>query len=256
MSRPKSSGPKNRFCGWLRTFGRSSSESHLPMSAPVSSSVPLSQISIPGAAEETQALEHASSTPHLSPPPGELPEPSHSAPAPVVDNDRPNPQPTPPSAADMSVSEPADKETNITNQTWSSLRVALQGLGSVSRVFPHLASAASILLACFDGLEAAAKNQPDYEDLARELKSLIQSLESHTNTLGSPSMTKCISGITIEIEQQAEQIDKLKIRNAGRKFLVAKADEEYVLRHYRRIQSLFRQLQASLSQPGPGYIGF
>ncbi|CAE6474137.1 unnamed protein product, partial [Rhizoctonia solani] len=60
-------------------------------------------------------------------------------------------------------------------------------------------------------------------------------------------MTKCISGITIEIEQQAEQIDNMRIRNAARKFLVAKADEENVLRHYRRIQSLFRQLQTNLS---------
>ncbi|CAE6362321.1 unnamed protein product, partial [Rhizoctonia solani] len=127
---------------------------------------------------------------------------------------------------------------------WASLRVALDGLGSASRVFPHLASAASILLDCFDGLETAARNRSDYEDLTRELTSLIQSLEAHTKTPGSPSMTKCISGIMMEIEQQAEEIGK---RSAPGRFLFAQADEENVLRHYRRIQSLFRQLQTNLS---------
>ncbi|CUA77650.1 WD repeat-containing protein 5 homolog [Dictyostelium discoideum] [Rhizoctonia solani] len=169
-------------------------------------------------------------------------------PAPVTGNDHPNPQPSPPPTAEMPVSEPTDNDTSAMNQTWASLRVSLQGLGSVSRAFPQLASAASILLDCFDGLEATARNQSDYEDLARELTGLIESLEAHTNTLGSPSMTKCISGITIEIKQQAEEINKLRIRNAAKKFLVAKADEANVLQHYRRIQSLFRQLQANESK--------
>ncbi|CAE6533534.1 unnamed protein product, partial [Rhizoctonia solani] len=157
MSRPKSSKPKNRFCGWLRAFGRSSSKSHLPMSAPASPSVPLSQNSIPGAASVAQVLEHASSTPHLSPPPSKLP--LHSAPAPLAGNDHPNPQPSPPPNADISVSEPSNKENNSMNQIWKSLRVSLRGLGSVSRVFPHLASAASILLDCLDGFEHQGTGQ-------------------------------------------------------------------------------------------------
>ncbi|CUA76602.1 F-box/WD repeat-containing protein sel-10 [Rhizoctonia solani] len=61
-------------------------------------------------------------------------------------------------------------------------------------------------------------------------------------------MTKCISGITIEIEEQAEEIGKKRTRNAVGRFLVAKADEEHVLQHYRQIQSLFRQLQANKSK--------
>ncbi|CAE6412529.1 unnamed protein product, partial [Rhizoctonia solani] len=248
MSRPKSSKPKNRLWGWLRTFGRSSSESDLPMSAPALSPPPLSQISIPGAAEVTQVPEHVSSTPHPSPPPSGLPEPPHLPPVTIAGNDNPNPQPSPPPTAEMSVSEPADKETNSTNQIWASLRLSLQGLGSTSRVFPHLASAASILLECFDGLEKAARNRSDYEDLASELTSLIELLGPHTNTTRSPSMTKCISGITIKIKQQAEEIAKVKARGAVGRFLVAGADEENVVQHYRRIQSLFRQLQAHKSK--------
>ncbi|CUA76114.1 Kinesin-like protein KIF21B [Rhizoctonia solani] len=249
MSNRKSSKPKKGFRKWLHeTIGRSSSESHLPMSGPTPSSLSPSRNSISGPPNLTQDLGHASSTPHLPPPPSDLPEPPHLAPAPVAGNDLLNPQPSSPPTAEMPVSELAENEINTMNQTWASLRVALQGLGSVSRAFPQLASAANILLDCFDGLEATARNQSDYEDLARELTGLIESFESHTNTLGSPWMTKCISSITIEIKQQAEEIKKMRIRNAASKLLVAKADEENVLRYYRRIQSLFRQLQANESK--------
>ncbi|CUA77653.1 hypothetical protein RSOLAG22IIIB_06706 [Rhizoctonia solani] len=198
------------------------------MSAPASSSVPLSPNSIPGAPEVTQAPEQVPSTPHPSPPLGELPEPSHSATAPIADNNNPNPQHNRPPTAEMSASEPADKETNSTNQIWASLKLSLKGLGSASRVFPHLASAASILLECFDGLEKAARNLSDHEDLASELTNLIESLEAHTKTTRSPSMTKCISGITIKIKQQAEEIAKMRTRDAVGRFLVAEADEENV----------------------------
>ncbi|CAE6383829.1 unnamed protein product, partial [Rhizoctonia solani] len=229
MSEHESSRPKKRVRRWLHeAIGRSLSESHLPMSAPASSSVPLSQNSISGVAEVTQALEHASSTPHLPPSASELPESLNSPPGPVAGNDHPNPQPIPLATADIFVSEPADKATNTINQSWASPRVALQGLGSVSRVFPHLASAASILVECFDGLEITAKNGSDYEHLARECTRLIQSIEVHTNTLGSPSMTKCISGITIEIKQQAEEIGKMRTRNTMGRFRVAEVDEENV----------------------------
>ncbi|CUA72620.1 Notchless protein homolog 1 [Bos taurus] [Rhizoctonia solani] len=60
-------------------------------------------------------------------------------------------------------------------------------------------------------------------------------------------MTKCISGITIKIKQQAEEIAKMRTRDAVGRFLVAKADEENLFRHYQQIQSLFRQLQTNLS---------
>ncbi|CAE6383974.1 unnamed protein product [Rhizoctonia solani] len=249
MLNPKSPKPKKGIRRWLHeTFGRSSSESHLPMPAPTSSSLSLSRNSVSGPSTVTQVLEHASSTPHLLPPSSELSEPSHPALTPVAGNDHSNPQPNPPPTAEISDSKPADKETDTMNHVWASLKASLQGLGSVSRVFPHLASAASILLDCFDGLETASRNRSDYEDTAKELTSLIESLQAHANTSGSPSMTKCISGITIEIEQQAEEIGKMKTRDAVGRLLVAKADEENVLRHYQRIQSLFRQLQASLSR--------
>ncbi|CUA76106.1 WD repeat-containing protein on Y chromosome [Rhizoctonia solani] len=227
MSNRKSSKPKKGFRKWLdENFGRPSSKSHPSMPDPTASSLPPSRNSFSGPANIARVLEHASSTPHLLPPASELSEPSHSVPVTVAGNEHPNPQPSSPPTAETPVPKPADKETGNMNQVWAGLRVSLQGLANVSGGFSHLASAASILLECFDGIEAAARNQSEYEDLARELTSLIESLKSHTNALGSPSMTKCISGITIEIEKQAEEIDKLKIRNAVRKFLVAKADEE------------------------------
>ncbi|CAE6504046.1 unnamed protein product [Rhizoctonia solani] len=178
----------------------------------------------------------------------ELPEPPHPVTALVAGGDHPSPQPSPPPTTEMCISESADEETDDMNQVWAGLRVSLQGLGKASGVFSHLASAASILLECFDGLETAARNRSDYEDLARELTNLIKSLEAHTNTTGSPSTTKCISGITIEIKQQAEEISKIRTRDAVGRFRAAKVGEENVLRYYQQIQSLFRQLQANKSK--------
>ncbi|CAE6501994.1 unnamed protein product [Rhizoctonia solani] len=132
----------------------------------------------------------------------------------------------------------------IMNEVWTGLHTSLQGLGRVSAGFPHLASAASILLECFDGIETAARNQHDYEDLARELTNLNETLMEHTKT---PSMTKCISSITLEIKQQAEEIKNKATHEATGRLLVAKKDEEDVIRHYRRIQSSFRRLQINMS---------
>ncbi|QRW22395.1 Vegetative incompatibility protein HET-E-1 [Rhizoctonia solani] len=52
---------------------------------------------------------------------------------------------------------------------------------------------------------------------------------------------------TSGIEKQANEIKKKKERGIGRPLLEASSDEKDVIRHYRRIQSLFRQLQANLS---------
>ncbi|CAE6424681.1 unnamed protein product [Rhizoctonia solani] len=155
----------------------------------------------------------------------------------------PQPDPSPPNEQ----SAPVETNIEIRNEAWVELRSSLRSLGVVSRVFPNLASAAGILLECFDGIETAARSQQDYENLAREVTTMAESLVELITAPTPPSITKCISGIAIEIKGLAEAIEKKGSTGAAGRILVAKEDEEEVVRHYRRIQSLFRQLQVNLS---------
>ncbi|CAE6483314.1 unnamed protein product [Rhizoctonia solani] len=139
--------------------------------------------------------------------------------------------------------------TTSTNMTavWGRLKASLQGLRDITGVFPHLSLAVGILLECFDELETAARSQRDYEDLAKELTTLSESLTQYIKPPMPMLITQCISGVAMEIEQQAKDIDNKMRRGTAERLMIAKADEEDVIRHYRRIQSLFRQLQASIN---------
>ncbi|KEP48259.1 vegetative incompatibility protein HET-E-1 [Rhizoctonia solani 123E] len=146
-----------------------------------------------------------------------------------------------------SVLDTIETTTTATNVVWAGFKSSLQGLRDHSGVLPGLSMVAGILLECFDGIETAARNQDDYEDLARELTTLNASLAEYINASVSPLITKSISSITSEMKQQVEEVKRKRNRGAGGQFWVAKEDEEDVIKQYRRIQSLFRQLQANLS---------
>ncbi|CAE6526693.1 unnamed protein product [Rhizoctonia solani] len=150
------------------------------------------------------------------------------------------------SSAPATVSTETDATHTITNTIWNGLRSTLQGLGAVSDAFPTLSAAAGILLECFDGIEAAARSQQDYEELAKELATMGESLMEHIKPPTPAPMTKCISSVGIGIEQQAKLIKNKMTRGEGGRLLAAKEGEEDVIKQYRQIQSLFRQLQTNL----------
>ncbi|KAF8676644.1 WD40 repeat-like protein, partial [Rhizoctonia solani] len=130
--------------------------------------------------------------------------------------------------------------------TWAGLRVSLKTLRDTPAMFGPLVSAASILLECFDTVEAVARNQQDYEELAAELDVLTKSLLTTHKGAGLGSSTDCIAGIAIAIEREAREIENKTEHSAGRRVLMANADEQDLMRRYGRIQSLFRQLQANV----------
>ncbi|KAF8746895.1 WD40 repeat-like protein, partial [Rhizoctonia solani] len=149
------------------------------------------------------------------------------------------------------------------NKAWTSLLASLKKLKGMARLIPSVADAAGVLLDCFDTIEAAAKSQQDYEDLATELAALSDTLTQQIEGMGSEAVSKCASGVAqyvrvpntqtmsdrdiSAIERQAEEIKKKRGRGKERRLQQASSDEEDVMRHYRRIESLFRQLQANLS---------
>ncbi|KAB5587618.1 Vegetative incompatibility protein HET-E-1 [Ceratobasidium theobromae] len=59
----------------------------------------------------------------------------------------------------------------------------------------------------------------------------------------STRMSRCIANVAMGIEQQAKLIKEKEKRGTGRRILEASVNEEEVMRHYRKIESLFRRLQ-------------
>ncbi|GAB1525938.1 hypothetical protein RhiTH_009104 [Rhizoctonia solani] len=126
----------------------------------------------------------------------------------------------------------------------SGMRVSLNALSKASGVLGPLGAAASILLDCFDTIETTSKNQQAYEDLAAELAALSQFLSEHPEEKKSSPMFGSVSGIVKQIENEAIEV-KRKAEGGTGGLLTAQLDEQELTRHYRRIQSLFQQLQAS-----------
>ncbi|KAF8747885.1 hypothetical protein RHS01_11190 [Rhizoctonia solani] len=113
-------------------------------------------------------------------------------------------------------------------------------------MFGPLVSAASVLVDCFDTIEVAARNQQDYEHLATELDTLAKSLVTTCKGGAPSSVTDCVKGIGIVIKREAEEIENKVGRGTGRRMVMANADGEDLVRRYRRIESLFRQLQTNI----------
>ncbi|CAE6477530.1 unnamed protein product [Rhizoctonia solani] len=243
-SRTGASTPKKGFRDSLRgVFVRSSS--HLATSLTSSPQTGARSSFSAGAPNKADALNAAPTSRPLNSEQIAAPH-SQSAPS-AISTGAANPQPGLPPTENQDDLDTTETNSMVTNMVWAGLKSSLQGLRDHSGVFPGLSMVAGILLECFDGIETAARNQEDYEDLARELTTLSESLAEYVNAPTPPSVTKCISSITSEMKQQAEEVKNKKTRGEGGRLLVAKADEEDVIRRYRRIQSLFRQLQANLS---------
>ncbi|KAB5589984.1 hypothetical protein CTheo_6571 [Ceratobasidium theobromae] len=129
------------------------------------------------------------------------------------------------------------------NLTWTTLRTSLQVLHGGTTMFPPLQSAVGALISCLDVLEATTKNRQEYEDIASELKMLTQSLARHIKESNSARISDCVTNVALSIEQQAILISAHRRRGTGRRLLEANADEDAIIRHYRRIEALFRRLQ-------------
>ncbi|CAE6413874.1 unnamed protein product [Rhizoctonia solani] len=208
---------KKGFRGLLHNpFSRSSS--HLS-----TSSRPTARASFSSAVpNEVQPSSRGSGELGVPPSTSERPGALHSASSPgaisAVADVPANPQLD--SADTPTATEPT---TTIKNTVWMGLKSSLQGLRDNPGVFSHLSLAAGILLECFEGVEIAARNQEDYEDLAKELTALSGSL---AELIGAPTpLTKSISNFELDIEQQANAIKDRMTRGRTGRFLAAKEDE-------------------------------
>ncbi|KAF8713797.1 WD domain, G-beta repeat, partial [Rhizoctonia solani] len=169
-------------------------------------------------------------------------EPTQSADVDSV-NDENAPLPT--ARPSAQISTPPDT-SGVKSGAWTGLRLTLKTLRDTPAMFGPLVSAANVLLDCFDTIEAVARNQQDYEQLATELDALSKLLVTTCNEVAPGSAADCVTGIANTIKREANEIDSKLERGTGRRALMANADEQDLMRRYRRIQSLFRQLQTNI----------
>ncbi|CAE6486732.1 unnamed protein product, partial [Rhizoctonia solani] len=226
---------------WFRSTFSLSSSRLLPPESSSQPSVSQAPSSL-GPSGALQAINNRADQHDVLPSTAQVPIASitHSMSAPAVIA---NPGPDS-ASADTPVLAAANQITNI---AWVGLLASLKTLKDTSGVFGPLASAAGVLLECFGAIETAARNQQDYEDLATELAMLSDSLAQRFNDATPNTVSKCVSSVAFGVKKQTEEIKKKTTQGAKGRILVAKEEEEDLIRHYRRIQSLFRQLQANLS---------
>ncbi|KAB5587757.1 Vegetative incompatibility protein HET-E-1 [Ceratobasidium theobromae] len=133
--------------------------------------------------------------------------------------------------------------------TWAGLGSALRTLHDAARLFPLLQSAIGALLSCLDAWELMMKNREGYEALARELTTLSKSLMQHIGESRSFLMTSgdMPNNLSRSIEEQARSLQEKQTHGMGNRLVGASIDEQELIKHNRKIESLIRQLQTDVS---------
>ncbi|GAB1525939.1 hypothetical protein RhiTH_009105 [Rhizoctonia solani] len=128
------------------------------------------------------------------------------------------------------------------------LKSELMALSSTSGLLGPIGTVASKLLDCFDSIKAASKNQQEYEDLATDLAQLNESLVKHFGENTSNTTFGSVAGISKQMVDEAMDVKNKSKRgvSTGRLF-IDESDEDELMQHFRRIQSLFRQLHMDLN---------
>ncbi|KAL5633016.1 hypothetical protein ACGC1H_003493 [Rhizoctonia solani] len=134
-----------------------------------------------------------------------------------------------------------------TGSAWTGLEQALRVLRVTTKICPSLALAVDGLTSCLPMFEAAAKNYKEYDELATGLKSMVDQLIRHLNGTTSEVILATIKGIAEAIRKEIELINMHQSHSLPRLMLGASNIEDDLIRRYRRIEQLFRQLQGEAS---------
>ncbi|CAE6378817.1 unnamed protein product [Rhizoctonia solani] len=136
---------------------------------------------------------------------------------------------------------------NLTSTAWNGLEQTLQALRITTKVCPPLRSVVDELVLCLPLFEAAAKCRKDYEDLTTGLKAMVILLIQHLEDAASESITNSLTEIAEAMRREIESIGNRQSRDGLRRVLGSTSDDEDLIRRYRRIEQLFRQLQGEAS---------
>ncbi|QRW25631.1 Vegetative incompatibility protein HET-E-1 [Rhizoctonia solani] len=142
-------------------------------------------------------------------------------------------------------------DSNSTPQThkssWTGLEKALHALQISTKGCPPLHSAVDGLISCLHVFREAAKFRKDYDELADGLAAMVQLLANYSLVGASREITEKMNGIAEKIKDELESIDKRQSRGATLRILGPSSDDDDLVRRYRKIEQLFRQLQAEAS---------
>ncbi|KAF8704567.1 WD40 repeat-like protein, partial [Rhizoctonia solani] len=135
----------------------------------------------------------------------------------------------------------------VANSPWSTLEKALQALSTTRHICPSLASAADDLRLYLP--MTTRKIEQDYKNITAELKSVLELTAKHMNDVSFEESSEAISVISQAIKKEIEAIGVHQSRRGAQRVLGSGGDDEDVIRRYRRIEQLFRQIhgEASLS---------
>ncbi|EUC63658.1 vegetative incompatibility protein HET-E-1 [Rhizoctonia solani AG-3 Rhs1AP] len=142
--------------------------------------------------------------------------------------------------------EPAPNR-DTTEASWTRLEKALAALHITTKICPPLHSAIEGLKSCLHIFEEAARSRKDYKELAIGLTAMISLLIKHMSVAASKDIMETVGSIAKKITEELESIDKRQSRSGPSRMLGASRDDDDLIRRYRRIEQLFRQLQAEAS---------
>ncbi|CUA74660.1 putative WD repeat-containing protein all2124 [Nostoc sp, PCC 7120] [Rhizoctonia solani] len=158
-----------------------------------------------------------------------------------------------------------DSTRNSTGGAWTGLEQALRALRLTTKICPSLSLAAEDLTSCLPMFEvgrpmrhakielkcktSARPRQKATETttLATGLKGMVDQLIRHLSGTTSESIIDTITGIAEAIRKEIESITMHQSHSLPRRLLGASTTEDDLIRRYRRIEQLFRQLQGEAS---------
>ncbi|GAB1525174.1 hypothetical protein RhiTH_008331 [Rhizoctonia solani] len=148
-----------------------------------------------------------------------------------------------------SIAGPEAVSKPVTEQSdrWSDLGRVLRALGAAIRVFPPLKEVVSVLSACTAEIRIAEQNQGAYDQLALDLVDLVQALQKRLPQTKPRWMPYSIENAARAIGEQAAHIKERQDRSRLGQVTRASDNEMDILRCYRRIEHVFRQLQIDIS---------
>ncbi|CAE6437648.1 unnamed protein product [Rhizoctonia solani] len=130
---------------------------------------------------------------------------------------------------------------------WERLSSSLSVLEKSLGLFPPLKSAIGSLVGCLEVVKVAASNRVDYEELAHEFQLMVDALSQHVGIFESEksngsvaNIVQCMQAHIAEIKQHEEKGSIQRLRGATN-------DHEDVIKRYRQIERLFRQLQCDIT---------
>ncbi|CAE6346739.1 unnamed protein product [Rhizoctonia solani] len=197
----------------------------------------------------SQTTQVATSRPGSPTPPpnSSLAEGSQAQPSSDVPKDpsiQPSSLPEVDSLSTLQDTRPSTVAYHPTAPPLNGLNAALKSLHKGAGVFPPLQAAIGGVISCVETMEMDSKYRKEYEDLVSSLSALSELLTRHLQEAKSARMSEFIERMAISVSEQTRIISEKRDRSRRRYLAENEQDEDDILSAYRRIEALFRQLQA------------